>query len=1082
MPRSRSPRPLPSRAGLLNSQPGPLSIPLRAAVQPRPSRHPLANRTLLILLGFLLLPAVLVADIPSGTISRIEIEGNTSIPAEQIKAQLKSRAGRPLDAQLVEDDLRRLLSVGWFSDVRPFYKPDQSPGQFILIIQVQEMPIIRSIEYRGLSALKKKQVEETTGLKVGARADHVKHQLAANALTRLYHEKGFQHAEVKLLEGGKAGDTSVVFLIFEGPKSKIQWVTFTGNSFVDDNVLQTKVQTRRKIFGLLPGTVQEGEIEDDARRLREYYQGQGFFEVKVTPHVRNGDNLGDQFVEFVIWEGPQYKVRNIRFEGNEKLKTEDLKKDLVMHSGKPFSDALREADRKSLETKYGAIGCIDAVIQAERVYTDQPGVVDLVYKVDEGIPYTMGRLIVRGNGRTKDKVIRREANMAGIVPGEPLDANRIEIFRKRLAGLKYFAMTPDQGKPVEIRLANRRPGDQPYGDPNLLANEEIFRARYEREAQRKTGPNADIPDLTTPPDAGELGTGLPPANLPGVPPPSGSPRAATPAPPTLPPLEIPSGSFPPGATRARFQNPENDPPPPRTRSRAGTNWKNTRDGDAPPRVAQAPDEDPFKDNLPPADPLDLPPDPDAALPPAEPAPAPPRARAPQDPGAIGAPATTVEVPPLLEPPAPPPGAAPAPANGDLLPPAAPGVVVTPVPAPLAPGGPPRTPPIGTGEIPGTFPSLPGNNMTNVGPDRNSPFPNRSFADIITQVDEVPTGRLMFGLGATSFGGLSGTFILHESNFDLFAIPRSFADFRNNSAFRGAGQEFRLELSPGTLINRAVVSFRDPYVFDLPIGFGASGYVFQRVYQGLYTEGRGGGRFSLGRQFGTMVYADVALTVEDVNFTGFATPAPASYLAAAGHTTLISLKPSVRIDNRNDPFTPTKGNYLEASFEQGWGTFTFPKVQIEGRQYLTLWSRPDGSGKRFMTFRGFYGITGQDTPVYEKFYAGDFRSFRGFTYRGVGPRELGVNVGALQSLLGSVEFQFPWTANDKLQQVIFTDMGTLENSYDLKNFRLSVGTGLRIYLPQQVFGPLPIALDLAFPIIKTDQDREQIFNFFVGAFW
>ena len=47
------------------------------------------------------------------------------------------------------------------------------------------------------------------------------------------------------------------------------------------------------------------------------------------------------------------------------------------------------------------------------------------------------------------------------------------------------------------------------------------------------------------------------------------------------------------------------------------------------------------------------------------------------------------------------------------------------------------------------------NMTDVGPDHNDPFPNRSFADIVTSVEEAPTGRFMIGVGANSFQGLDG---------------------------------------------------------------------------------------------------------------------------------------------------------------------------------------------------------------------------------------------------------------------------------------------------------------------------------------
>src|SRR5262249_31479640 len=158
----------------------------------------------------------------------------------------------------------------------------------------------------------------------------------------------------------------------------------------------------------------------------------------------------------------------------------------------------------------------------------------------------------------------------------------------------------------------------------------------------------------------------------------------------------------------------------------------------------------------------------------------------------------------------------------------------------------------------------------------------------------------------------GNLILHESNFDYKALPRSVQELFGGNAFRGDGQDFRIELSPGTQINRASVSFRNPYVFDLPIAFGATGYTFRRFYPD-WTEDPGGGRFSLGKQFGVQTYADVAFRIEDVDIHGYRVPAPAPLLAASGHTTLATLRPSLRFDNRNNPFTPNKGQYVEFAF-------------------------------------------------------------------------------------------------------------------------------------------------------------------------
>src|SRR5262249_4577093 len=83
-------------------------------------------------------------------------------------------------------------------------------------------------------------------------------------------------------------------------------------------------------------------------------------------------------------------------------------------------------------------------------------------------------------------------------------------------------------------------------------------------------------------------------------------------------------------------------------------------------------------------------------------------------------------------------------------------------------------------------------------------------------------------------------------------------------------------------------------------------------------------------------------------------------------------------------------------------------------------------------------------------------------------------------LGSVEYQFPLTANDMFHQVVFCDFGSVESSYRFTDIRVSVGTGLRMLIP--AMGPLPLCFDLAFPVEKANGDRVQYFNFTIGAFY
>ncbi|MBX6316012.1 MAG: outer membrane protein assembly factor, partial [Isosphaeraceae bacterium] len=416
-----------------------------------------------------------------GTISQIRFEGNRTIPDEQLRAAISSRVGRPLSRKMVNADIETLTrQKKWFTWVRADYVKDPSSQGYILTFYVQEMPVLTHVEFRGLKKLRLKDVEENTGLKKGARADHLKNLMAVNQIKRLYEEKGYEFAQVELLEGGKPGDTRVVFQIFEGPKCRLSSIKFVGNTFVSDAVLRTKISSRPPLIGSLGGRYYPEAPEEDARKLIDYYQGQGFFEVEVTPVKSRGANLGDIVLTFVISEGIQYKVRNIRFEGNEKIPAAKLREGLALHSGRPYSDALRDADLNNLKAKYGSIGCIDVEINPERKVTDQPGIVDLVYQIKEGEPYLLGRMIVRGNGRTKTKVLLREANMAGLVPGEPLDANRIKTYEQRLQNLKYFNMNPEMGKPISVKIVNRRPPDQPYGElgPPIDLNE-VVRTRMQ---------------------------------------------------------------------------------------------------------------------------------------------------------------------------------------------------------------------------------------------------------------------------------------------------------------------------------------------------------------------------------------------------------------------------------------------------------------------------------------------------------------------------------------------------------------------------------------------------------------------------
>jgi RNA polymerase sigma factor (sigma-70 family) len=99
--------------------------------------------------------------------------------------------------------------------------------------------------------------------------------------------------------------------------------------------------------------------------------------------------------------------------------------------------------------------------------------------------------------------------------------------------------------------------------------------------------------------------------------------------------------------------------------------------------------------------------------------------------------------------------------------------------------------------------------------------NTESKDIEMRVKETPTGRLLFGLGVNSEAGLVGSIVLNERNFDLFRPPTSLDDIWDYKAFRGGGQELRLEAVPGTQLQRYSATFREPFLFDWPYNLGVN---------------------------------------------------------------------------------------------------------------------------------------------------------------------------------------------------------------------------------------------------------------------
>lgn len=400
--------------------------------------------------------------------------------------------------------------------------------------------------------------------------------------------------------------------------------------------------------------------------------------------------------------------------------------------------------------------------------------------------------------------------------------------------------------------------------------------------------------------------------------------------------------------------------------------------------------------------------------------------------------------------------------------------------PMAPGAQPGfAPGFAPGVVPGVQP-LPGQPFPGAGfPNQPPPvFPgNEPYVIVDIDAEETQTGRMMIGAGVNSNAGLVGNIVIDEQNFDLFRLPTSWDDIRNGTAFRGAGQRFRLEAAPGTELQRYTATFQEPYLFDTRIGLSTSASYFTRYFFD-WAEGRVGGRVGLGYQFAFApdLSVNAGFRGESVDVFDPRVQAPAID-DMLGTNSVYGFSGGIIHDTRDSPFLPTQGHLMTFEFEQVIGTFVYPRGVLEARQYFLLNERPDGSGRHVLSVGSVLGMSGPDTPAYDNFFAGGYNTLRGFVFRGASPRQNGAIIGGPFQWLNTVEYLFPITADDSLRGVVFTDFGTVESNVSIQNMRVSPGFGLRITIP--AMGPAPIALDFAVPVAYAPDDSQQLFSFFVG---
>ncbi len=407
------------------------------------------------------------AQLSQQTVDQIEIRhvGPPAVSDERIQANIQTRPGDLITPSKINQDIKSLLQTDYFHNVNVAW--EKTDDGIKLIYSVQGRPTLSKIEFSGNDRLKTRRLRKTIASKIGAPIDEKQLFTDAQAIQELYEKKGYRETAVKYVPyiDEDRGQGTVTFEIAESPKVRIQAVRFEGVKAFKLRKLRKTIKTRNRwAFSWLTGSgvYKEDQFLEDRERLRDLYYENGYLDFAIRDVRFDYPKPDKMILTLEIFEGQQYRVGDLRIQGNEVFSTEEIlfrqtrsgtQSRLAMRPGDVFTPQGFDDNNQAVSDLYESAGYLSPQNQGDtRILPLQSantaeGTMDLNYQIQEGQKNFIDQIDIRGNTKTKDKVIRRELAVA---PGDPFNMVRARLSQVRLEGLQYFDTVDLSVEPTDI--------------------------------------------------------------------------------------------------------------------------------------------------------------------------------------------------------------------------------------------------------------------------------------------------------------------------------------------------------------------------------------------------------------------------------------------------------------------------------------------------------------------------------------------------------------------------------------------------------------------------------------------------------
>ncbi len=381
-------------------------------------------------------------------IGSIHFSGNRRTEDEAIKSIILVQPGQTFDPRSLRRDVLSVWKMGFFDDVR--IEASDEDGKVSLTFVVKEKPAIRKIFVAGAEEVGLDKINEVLDVKPRTIIDMAKVRRNEEKIRDLYVEKGYYLAEVASIVKPNGEQVDVTFKIDEHAKVEVREVHFIGNAHVSGDELKAVMQTQEGgflSFITSSGTFREDAFQTDIQLLTAFYFDRGYIDVKISkPQIELSPDKTWLYITIPLDEGLPYKFGAIDFDGDLIVPKAELMKRLQIHAGESFSSTRLRQEINRLGDLYKNAGYAYANIQPQTPIHPAERLVDLQFSIQQGNKVYFRRINIRGNTKTRDKVIRRELR---VYEAELYSQYQLDRSKNLVQSLGFFERVEFSTKAVE---------------------------------------------------------------------------------------------------------------------------------------------------------------------------------------------------------------------------------------------------------------------------------------------------------------------------------------------------------------------------------------------------------------------------------------------------------------------------------------------------------------------------------------------------------------------------------------------------------------------------------------------------------